>query len=86
MSPYISHRVLLEFELIKEVKKNYKSQKVNKFLEEIYWRIYWKGWMENRPKVWYDYISEKDYEYDNETYKKAVKINNILQRFGGNNL
>ena len=31
-------------------------------------------------------IKTGDCNENNETYKKAVKINNILQRFGGNNL
>ena len=35
LSPYISHRVLLEYELLKEIKKKYQSQKINKFIEEI---------------------------------------------------
>ena len=78
LSPYISHRVLLEYELLKEVKKKYQSQEINKFVEEIYWRIYWKGWMENRPKVWCNFISEKNYEYDFETYQKAINGNSEL--------
>ena len=72
LSPYISHRVLLEYDLILEIKKKYQSKHVNKFIEEVYWRIYWKGWMENRPGVWRDFILLKDYEYDNEIYKKAI--------------
>ena len=78
LSPYISHRVLLEYELIVEVKKKYNSKNVNKFIDEIYWRIYWKGWMENRPRVWRDFITEKDYEYDYETYKKVINGNSEL--------
>jgi len=81
LSPYISHRVLLEYELLKEVKNKYQPKNVNKFIEEIYWRIYWKGWMENRPNVWRDFISRKDYEYDNETYKKAINGNSELGFF-----
>ncbi len=78
LSPYISHRVLLEYELLKEVKKKYQSLKINKFIEEIYWRIYWRGWMENRPKVWCDFISEKNHEYDFEIYEKAINGNSEL--------
>ncbi len=81
LSPYISHRVLLEYELLEEVKKKYHSQKINKFVEEIYWRIYWQGWMENRPKVWCNFISEKNYEYDFETYEKAINGNSELGFF-----
>ena len=78
LSPYISHRVLLEYELLEEVKKKYQSKNVNKFIEEIYWRVYWKGWMENRPSVWRDFISDKDYDYDYETYEKAINGNSEL--------
>ena len=81
LSPYISHRVLLEYELLEEVKKKYQSKNVNKFIEEIYWRIYWKGWMENRPSVWRDFISDKDYDYDYETYEKAINGNSELGFF-----
>ena len=81
LSPYISHRVLLEYELLSEVKKKYQSKNVNKFIEEVYWRIYWKGWMENRPRVWRDFISGKDYKYDNETYEKAINGNSELGFF-----
>ncbi len=81
LSPYISHRVLLEYELLEEVKKKYHSQKINKFIEEIYWRIYWQGWMENRPKVWCNFISERNFEYDFETYAKAINGNSELVFF-----
>ena len=81
LSPYISHRILLEYELLEEVKKKYHSQKINKFVEEIYWRIYWQGWMENRPKVWCNFISENNYEYDIETYEKAINGNSELGFF-----
>ena len=81
LSPYISHRILLEYELILEVKNKFQSTKTNKFIEEIYWRIYWKGWMENRPVVWSNYISEEIPEYDYETYENAVNGNSKLDFF-----
>ena len=81
LSPYISHRVLLEYDMLSEIKKKYQSKNVNKFIEEVYWRIYWKGWMENRPAVWHDFISRKDYKYDNETYEKAINGNSELGFF-----
>ena len=34
-----------------------------------FWRIYWKGWLEGRPKVWYDY-KEKINEYITNLSKK----------------
>ena len=81
LSPYLSHRILLEYELIEEIKDKFQSIKTNKFIEEIYWRIYWKGWMENRPGVWSDFISEEIPEYDYETYENAVNGNSKLDFF-----
>ncbi len=81
LSPYISHRILLEYELIEEIKDKSQSIKTNKFIEEIYWRIYWKGWMENRPGVWSDFILEEIPEYDYETYENAVNGNSKLDFF-----
>ena len=59
LSPFITHRILLEYELIHDIKSKYKVNDANKFIEEIFWRVYWKGWMENRPKVWQNFCSEK---------------------------
>ncbi len=81
LSPYISHRILLEYGLIKEVKNKFQSIKTNKFIEEIYWRIYWKGWMENRPGVWSDFILGEIPKYDYETYENAVNGNSKLDFF-----
>ena len=81
LSPYISHRVLLEYDILLDVKEKCQSSKINKFIEEIYWRIYWKGWMENRPKVWCNFISEKNLKYDYEAYKKAINGDSELDFF-----
>ena len=37
--------------------------------------------MENKPGVWRDFISSKDYKYDNETYEKAINGNSELGFF-----
>ena len=52
LSPFITHRILSEYDLIHDIKSKYKNKNSTKFVEEIFWRVYWKGWMENRPKVW----------------------------------
>ena len=75
---FIDEKKLPNYDVDPKIKKKFQSQKINKFIEEIYWRIYWKGWMENRPKVWCNFISEKNYEYDFETYQKAINGNSEL--------
>ena len=57
LSKYISHGIISEYYILKEVLKEFKYEKVEKFIHEVFWRIYWKGWLELRPRVWKDYVS-----------------------------
>ena len=72
ISPFISHRVLLEYQIIKDIKLKYKGNLVNKFIEEVYWRIYWKGVLENKPCIWEDFVTKKSDNYDFNNYKMAL--------------
>ena len=72
LSPYITHRLISEYEVAKKVLSKYPYQKVEKFIQEIFWRVYWKGWLELRPKVWTDFVEDlKKFENTNE-YEKAI--------------
>ena len=72
LSPYITHRLISEYEVAKKTLSKYPYQKVEKFIQEIFWRVYWKGWLELRPKVWTDYVEDtKNIENTNE-YEKAI--------------
>ena len=72
LSPYITHRLISEYEVAKKVLSKYPYQKVEKFIQEIFWRVYWKGWLELRPKVWTDFIEDlKNIDNSNE-YEKAI--------------
>ena len=55
LSPYFTHRLINEYDTIKKVLDKYSYIEVEKFIQEIFWRIYWKGWLEQRPKVWSDF-------------------------------
>jgi deoxyribodipyrimidine photo-lyase len=55
LSPYIRHRILTEPEVIAAVLAHHTPQEAAKFLAEVHWRTYWKGWLELRPAVWRDY-------------------------------
>ncbi len=73
LSPYITHRLISEYEVIKKVLSKHPYQKVEKFIQEIFWRVYWKGWLELRPKVWIDFVEDlKNIDNSNE-YEKAIK-------------
>jgi deoxyribodipyrimidine photo-lyase len=73
LSPYITHRLISEYEVAKKVLSKYPYQKVEKFIQEIFWRVYWKGWMELRPGVWTDFVEDlKNIDNSNEL-EKAIK-------------
>ena len=66
LSPYITHGVLNEVEVIKKSLAKYSFNKNEKFIQEVLWRTYWKGWLELRPSVWSDYI---------------ISLNNIREKY-----
>lgn len=81
LSPYISHRLITEYEVAKKVLSKFPHQKVEKYIQEIFWRVYWKGWLELRPQVWTDFTEDlKDIEED-ENYQIAVSSKTKLQCF-----
>ena len=72
LSPYITHGLITEFEVAKKVLGKYSFQKVEKFIQEIFWRVYWKGWLELRPQVWTDFIGDLKGIKDDKNYIKAI--------------
>ena len=85
LSPYVTHGVISEVELIKKSLNKYSFVKNEKFIQEIMWRTFWKGWMELRPDVWADYLLElnqiKDKYKNDQDYKKAVEGCTEIQCF-----
>ena len=77
LSPYITHGIISELEVIKKSLNKFSFSKNEKFIQEVLWRIYWKGWLELRPNVWTDYLNElkKTREEFNENinYKNAIQ-------------
>lgn len=55
LSPYIRRRTISEVEVLKSVLGAHSPQSAEKFIQEVFWRTYWKGWLELRPSVWANY-------------------------------
>ena len=51
LSKYITHRIIDEEEVLKSANSKYPYIKIEKFIQEVFWRTYWKGWLELKPKV-----------------------------------
>ena len=81
LSPYITHRLITEYETVKLVLNKHPYQKVDKYIQEIFWRIYWKGWLELRPRVWSDFIEDLKFIKDDENYLKAIQGETEIECF-----
>ena len=85
LSPHVSHGVISETEIINKVLKKHLFNKTEKFIQEVLWRIYWRGWLELRPMVWNDYLIKLktlNEEYKtNKNYLNAIKGETNIQCF-----
>jgi len=85
LSPYITHGVISELEVIKKSLSKFSFSKNEKFIQEVLWRTYWKGWLELRPNVWTDYLNElkrvRQEFKDNPNYKNAIEGNTNIECF-----
>ena len=77
LSPYITHGIINEKEVIKKSLNKFSFAKNEKFIQEVLWRTYWKGWLELRPSVWTDFLIElkkiKEDFQNNQTYQNAIE-------------
>ena len=77
LSPYITHGIINEKEVIKKSLDKFSFAKNEKFIQEVLWRTYWKGWLELRPSVWTDFLIElkkiKEDFQNNQAYKNAIE-------------
>jgi len=85
LSPYVTHGILSEKEIIKKVIKKFSFSKTEKFIQEVFWRNYWKGWLERRPSLWTDFINDlenlKIDFHNNKIFKNAVNGNTDIECF-----
>ena len=85
LSPYVTHGLVSEIEIISKSLKKFSFVKNEKFIQEVLWRVYWKGWLELRPNVWGDYLKEltdiKESLKDNKNYLDAIEGNSNIECF-----
>ena len=76
LSPYITHGIINEQEVIQKALSKFSFSKNEKFIQEVLWRTYWKGWLELRPNVWTDYLIElnqiRNEFQNNQNYLSAI--------------
>jgi deoxyribodipyrimidine photo-lyase len=58
LSAAIRARLVTTEELVGSLLETHRFEVVEKLVQELVWRDYWKGWLELRPGVWSDYRAE----------------------------
>jgi deoxyribodipyrimidine photo-lyase len=58
LSAAVRHRLISEEEVLTAVLAAHRFSAVEKFVQEVVWRTYWKGWLEHHPGVWADYVRQ----------------------------
>ena len=85
LSPYVTHGLISEIEIFNKSLKKFSFVKNEKFVQEVLWRIYWKGWLELRPNVWTDYLKDlkkiKENFEDNKNYLEAIEGKTNIECF-----
>ena len=64
LSPYVRRRMVDECEIVAAVLEAEGPKRAEKFIQEVCWRTYWKGWLEARPEVWTRFLEERDHARD----------------------
>lgn len=79
LSPYLRNGIVSEDEIVRSVLRKHSFKATEKFLQEVFWRIYWKGYLENRPALWARYrkdLNRLENRLSNDpTYRAATASN-----------
>lgn len=73
LSPYIRRRLITEPEVLKAALAEHGPDRAEKFIQEVIWRSYFKGWLELHPKVWSDYVSGLESDLDGLSMDRALR-------------
>ncbi len=86
LSPYISKGIIKEEYILNKINDSKNSS--DKFIQEVLWRTYWKGWLESHKEVWIDYKDSIELELDKvqcselaEKYEQAINGKTKLEPY-----
>ena len=72
LSPWLRHRLLLEETAIDAAIEAHGLDGAEKFIQEVCWRTYWKGYLERRPVHWHDYRAACDEAHEQVTKDRRL--------------
>ena len=60
LSPWLHAGLLSETEVVSATLSQHSPSAAEKFIAEVFWRVYFKGYLEQRPSVWAQYCEDRD--------------------------
>lgn len=60
LSPWLHAGLMSESEVLEAVLGAHGPRAAEKFIAEVFWRIYFKGYLEQRPAIWADFCTGRD--------------------------
>ena len=60
LSPWLHAGLFSEHEVVDAVLAQHSPQAAEKFIAEVFWRVYFKGYLEQRPSIWSSYCETRD--------------------------
>lgn len=60
LSPWLHAGLIRETEVLEAVLSQHSQRAAEKFIAEVFWRVYFKGYLEQRPAIWVDYCTGRD--------------------------
>lgn len=60
LSPWLHAGLISETEVLDAVLSQHSLRSAEKFIAEVFWRIYFKGYLEQRPAIWDDFCTGRD--------------------------
>ena len=84
LSPLVARRIITEQEIVTRVTQKHKFKDIEKFVYEVFWRSYWRGFFESHPKIYFDYKTDLNnlIKYtSSENYISAIYGNTGIECF-----
>jgi deoxyribodipyrimidine photo-lyase len=81
LSPAIRHRLITEDEVAARLLAVHPLSRVEKFIQEVYWRVYWKSWLSLRPQVWDDHVARHEDPPQAAAIEAGCSGNALIDRF-----
>ncbi len=73
LSPALRHRIVTEYSVARSALDAVGPSASEKYRQEIYWRLYWKGYLERRPEIWHDYLASTR-SFSAESLDRAAEV------------